>query len=130
MNERGRQIFGIADFSFNSEVPGNIKDEAMYGVCTVDGKEIGNCFYIDTENGIVKTYSLSSFSGLPPGFEEDEHFLAHLSEKWPANIPLPAGIECEKDGVMWATLRGNVCLYAPTEERRARFVGMCYHSDK
>lgn len=107
MAERGRQLFGLADFRNGMNA---LAREAKLGTCLLDGVEVAQAFYIDTEAGVVKTYDLRGVPGIPDGLADGK---AHSSrELWLKGFLKTAEVDAPVDGAVSRTLFGRVELFA------------------
>lgn len=96
MSDRGKQLFGVANFR-----PMNgLAHKAIGGSCFVDGREIKQAWFVDTEAGIVKTYDVLGDGKLHSGRE-------FTSADFPGRE-----VESPWDGVVSETLHGKVDLFA------------------
>jgi hypothetical protein len=109
---RGRQLFGVVNCRIydapdadGGVADGGVTRAAMGGSCFVDGREIKQVWYADTEAGIVKTYDVLGDGKAHPG-----------REFAPADFP-GREVDAPLDGVLSETLRGKVELFAGVESR-------------
>lgn len=76
----GPQLFGIA--MFRHPGPNSLAMAARGGTCLLDGTEIEQPFYIDTERGIVKVYDLTGTPGLPDGVVQENIGTGNATTKY------------------------------------------------
>lgn len=97
----GKQYHGVFDWSSgdDSHPP---PSELFGGVCLLDGKEVKQVWYVDTEAGIVKTYDVLHDGVVHPGWN-------YLPKDFPNR-----DVDCSEGSPLSETLRGKVELYGPS----------------
>lgn len=100
-----KQYFGRFNYQINLFDPPEIK-ESEHGVCLLDGKEIKQVWYADTEAGIVKTYDVLG-DGVPHAVRRG-YVAAHEVSDFPGRE-----IDAPLDGVLSETLHGKVEIFGP-----------------
>jgi hypothetical protein len=114
MAKRGRRLRGKADFRDGMN---RLAREALNGTCLVDGVPVTLAFFIDTEAGVVRTYDLSGFPGMPDHLMDGKiHAACELS---PNLIEELYPDEDLSGGVLSRTLYGRVDLFASADAREA-----------
>lgn len=97
---RGKQLFGVVDFHHMDD----LAREAIGGTCLLDGREIKQVWFADTEAGIVRTYDVLGDGKVHRGGRE------FLTRDFPGR-----DVGSPVDGVLSETLRGKVELFAAAE---------------
>jgi len=105
----GRELFGRFNFRTMDFYPFTHAD-VIGGKCLVDGEEIKNVWFADTEMGIVRTYDVLHDGSLATATAKGPGCLWH-----PSDFP-GREVECPWDGALSETLRGRVQIFGPAND--------------
>lgn len=95
---------------FDFSIPGPAENYYLHGRCLLNGEELREVYYIDTESCTVRTYDLTGHPQCPEGLTA----VPHLAGDW---LNPPADIKVSDSGVLYWERRGNVDLYTKGGEK-------------